>query len=75
MDRIVIEVEDRVARKWRDAAPEVKDQVGKDLGKKLDEILDGNRERDLDFNLKLARQEAASNGLTEEILQKLLNEE
>ena len=75
MDRIVIEVDDSLARKWRDAAPEVKDQVGKDFEKKLDEILHRYKQNDLDLNLKQARQEAASNGLTEEILQKLLNEE
>jgi hypothetical protein len=75
MDRIVIEVEDSVARKWRDAAPEVKDQVGRDLEKQLDEILRSKSKRDFDLNLKLAREEAASNGLTEELLQKLLNEE
>ena len=75
MDRIVIEVGDNVALRWRNATPEVKEEIGKDLEKQLDDILRIKNKTNFDMHLKLAREEAASNGLTEEILQKLLNEE
>lgn len=75
MERIVIEVDEETAKKWRDASPEIK----KRLEKKIEEILDK-----VSYEIKVARfealldkasDEAARNGLTEEMLEKLLNEE
>lgn len=75
MDRIVIEVEDGLARKWRNTSPKLKGEIGRDLEKQLYEILRDKKEANFELHLDQAREEAASNGLTEEILQKLLNEE
>ena len=75
MDRIVIEVEDSLARKWRNTPLEVKNDIGKSLEKQLGEILRDKRHANFDIHLEQTRNEAASNGLTEEILQRLLDEE
>ena len=75
MERIVIEVDEATAKKWEEASPEIK----KGLEKKIEELLDR-----VSYELKVAHfealldkgsDEAARNGLTEEILEKLLNEE
>ena len=75
MEQIVIEVNDATAKKWEEASPEIK----KGLEKKIEELLDR-----VSYELKVAHfealldkasDEAARNGLTEEILEKLLNEE
>ena len=51
MDRIVIEVGDNVARRWRNATPEVKEEIGKDLEKQLDDILRIKNEANFDMHL------------------------
>lgn len=75
MERIVIEVDEATAKKWRDASPKIKEG----LGKKIEDLLER-----ISYEIKVARfealldkasDEAARNGLTEEILEKLLNEE
>ena len=75
MERIVIEVDETTAKKWEDAPPEIK----KGLGKKIEDLLER-----VSYEIKIANfealldkasDEAARNGLTEEILEKLLNEE
>ena len=75
MDRILIEVEDSLARRWRNTSPKVRNEIGKSLEKQLDEILREKKEANFEVQLGLIREEAASNGLTDEILQKLLNDE
>ena len=75
MDRIVIEVEDSLARRWRNTSPKDRIEIGKSLEKQLDEILREKKETHFETQLSFVREEAASNGLTDEILQKLLNEE
>jgi hypothetical protein len=75
MERIVIEVDEATAKKWQESSPEIK----KGLGNKIEDLLErisyeikvANFEKLLDK----ASDEAAKNGLTEEILEKLLNEE
>ena len=75
MEWIVIEVDDAAAKKWQESSPEIK----KGLGKKIEDLLER-----ISYEIKVAHfealldkasDEAARNGLTEEILEKLLNEE
>ena len=75
MEQIVLEVDGATAKKWQEAPPEIK----KGLEKKIEDILEK-----VSYEIKVARfealldkasDEAARNGLTEEILEKLLNEE
>lgn len=75
MERIVIEVSDAKAKKWRNVSPKIKKYLEKSCAKQIDIVLQKVKEHDFETLLKKAREEAAHNGLTEEILQKLLDEE
>jgi ribosomal protein RSM22 (predicted rRNA methylase) len=75
MERIIIEVGEKTARKWRNVSPKIKSELEKSFEKQIDEISEKSKEADFEKLLKDVREEAAKNGLTEEILQKLLNEE
>lgn len=75
MERIVIEVADATAKKWRNVSPKIKTHLEKSFEKQIDDVLEKVKEHDFEMLLKKAREEAANNGLTEEALQQLLNEE
>lgn len=75
MERIVIEVNDTTAKKWQRISPEIKNSFEKSFEKQIDELSEKAKEINFEILLRKARQEAAKNGLTEEILQQLLNEE
>jgi len=75
MERIVIEVDDATAKKWRDASPKIKKGLGKKIEDLLERISYEIKVAHFDVLLDKASEEAAGNGLTEEILEKLLNEE
>ena len=74
MERIVIEVGDTTAKRWRNVSPKIKSELEKNFKKQIDEISQKSKEANFEKLLKEVREEAAKNGLTEEILQKLLNE-
>lgn len=74
MERIVIEVDEAAAKSWRKASPKVKSQLEKSFGKQIVILSQSDKEERFEELLKRAREEAARNGLTEEILEKLLNE-
>lgn len=74
MERIVIEVDDATAKKWRKASPKIKSKLKKSFEKQIDIISQSDKEARFEELLNKARKEAANNGLTEEILQQLLNE-
>jgi len=73
MDRIVIEVDDRLARKWRDAAPEVKQVVSQEIDQLLNTIFE-KRDGDLWSFLEQLRLKAEQKGFNEEVLEQILNE-
>ncbi len=75
MERIVIEVADATAKKWRDVSPKIKSQLEKSFETQIEIISQGIKEAEFKSLLDKVSEEAAKNGLTEEILQKLLNEE
>ncbi len=75
MERIVIEVNDTTAKKWQRISPEIKNTFEKSFEKQIDELSEKAKEINFEILLIKARKEAAKNGLTEEILQQLLNEE
>ena len=74
MERIVIKVEDATAKKWQNVSPEIKHYLEKNFEKQIDDILIKVKEHKFDMLLQKASDEAASNGLTEDILHQLLNE-
>jgi hypothetical protein len=75
MERIVLEVDDRTAKAWRNTSAKLRAQIGKNLELILTDSLSKAREVNFELLLQDARNEAAKNGLTEEILAALLNEE
>ncbi len=75
MERIIIDVDDATAKKWLDVPPKIKSRLEKSFEKQIEIISQSVRESQFEDLLKKAREEAEKNGLTEEILQQLLNEE
>ena len=75
MERIVIEVADATAKKWRSVPPKIKSQLEKSFEKQIEIISQGVKEDEFKSLLDKISDEAVKNGLTEEILQQLLNEE
>lgn len=75
MERIVLEVNEQTAKAWRNTSAKLRAQIGKNLELVLSDSLKKTKEANFELLLQDARKEAAKNGLTEEILTKLLNEE
>ena len=75
MERIVLEVDEATAKKWRKASPKIKNLLEKSFEKQIEIVSQSDKEAQFEELLKKAREETAKNGLTEEILQQLLNEE
>jgi ferritin len=74
MERIVLEVDDQVAKNWRFSSEKKRQEVNKTINKML-EIAFGQKEDD-DFIqfIKEVQDKAAERGLTEDILNDILNE-
>ena len=75
MERIVLEVDDQTAKAWRNTSAKLRSQIGKNIEQILNDSLNMAKEANFELLLQDARKEAAKNGLTEEILAKLLDEE
>ncbi len=75
MDRILLEVDDKTAKAWRNTSIKLRKLIETNLEQLINESLIKSREANSELLLQDARREAAANGLTEEILEKLLNEE
>lgn len=75
MERIVLEVDNATAKKWQEASPEIKNQLEKNIEKQIEILSRGVKEDEFFALLDKISDEAVKNGLTEEILEKLLNEE
>lgn len=74
MDRIILEVDDRSAKKWMYASPAKKEQLSKSIEKLIDQSLSANDDDFWKFVDKISLK-AESNGLTEDELYLLLNDE
>ncbi|MBC7400475.1 MAG: hypothetical protein H7289_11060 [Mucilaginibacter sp.] len=75
MERIVLEVDDTVAKAWRNTSAKLRAQIGQSLGQALTDSLNKNKELNFELLLQDVRAEAAKYGLTEQILARLLDEE
>ena len=75
MERIVIEVDEATAEKWRKASPAIKKGLERKIEDLLEKVSYEIKVAHFEALLDKASDEAARNGLTEEILEKLLNEE
>ncbi|MDB5153607.1 MAG: hypothetical protein JWR54_2358 [Mucilaginibacter sp.] len=74
MDRIVVEVDDISAKKWRSASKEKKSQLNNAINSILRKAFDKTEDDFWKFLDKIGKK-AEANGLTEDQLNKLLNEE
>ena len=75
MERIVIEVDDATAKKWQEVSPKIKEQLEKNIERQIEILYRGVQEDEFFTMLDKISDEAVKNGLTEEMLEKLLNEE
>ncbi len=74
MERIVIEVSSNVARAWRKAPENKRKQLGNEVSVRIGkELLKGSKEEYLSFIGEL-QQTMKERGLTQEILDDILNE-
>jgi hypothetical protein len=72
MERIVLEVDDQIAKAWRNTSAKLREQIGKNLELVLNDSLNKSKETNFELLLQEIRIEASKNGLTPEILQLLL---
>jgi hypothetical protein len=75
MERIILEVDDKVAKAWRTASAKLKQEIGGLMNKQIATIIDRKEEKDIIPFLKELRQEMAEKGLTQEILNDILKDE
>ncbi|MCF2504380.1 hypothetical protein L0663_13390 [Dyadobacter sp. CY107] len=73
MDRIVIEVEDGIARKWRNTDPKFRQEISQKLDQVLSVIFEKKTEDIWPFleNLRIKSEER---GFNDDILEQILNE-
>ncbi len=75
MESIVIGVDEATAKKWQDVSPEIKKGLGQKIESLLERVSYEIKVANFEALLDRASDEAARNGLTEEILERMLNEE
>jgi hypothetical protein len=75
MEWIVIEVNEGTAKKWKNASVKIRGQLEKNIEKQIDILSRGVKEGEFFVLLDKISDEAVKNGPTEEILEKLPNEE
>ena len=74
MDRIVIEVDDATARRWRNILPSTKERISKKLDGLLGAILEKEDDEIWPF-LEKVRREAEAKGFNDDIMNQILSEE
>ncbi len=74
-ERIVLEVDGNTAKAWRNSPPDFKLQVEKEINFQLKRRLKEVQLAEFKKTVDQVRDEASKNGLTEEILNQILNEE
>lgn len=75
MERIVIEVSSNVARAWRKASVDKRKRLGNEVSVRIGkELLKGSKEEYLRYISEL-QQTMKERGLTQEILNEILNED
>jgi len=75
MERIVIEVSPNVARAWRNASAEKRKKMGNELGIRMGkELLKNSKDEYLQYIDELQKT-MKDRGLTQEILDEILNED
>lgn len=75
MDRIILEVDSKIAKVWREAPSQFREGLEKDIELLLYERIREAEKDDFKKTLNDMRTNAAVNGLTQDILEKLLRED
>lgn len=75
MEKININVSDELAEKWAKTSSVQKAKIEKFLEASVSDLLFKINQKNFDELLEKAREEAERNGLSEEILEKILNED
>lgn len=75
MERIVIEVDEATGKKWGLAPAKFKKEIAEGISESISKFLDDARKENFLAYFDDIGERVAERGLTEEILQKMLNEE
>ncbi len=75
MEQIVLTVDASTAKKWQNASAEVRERLEKNIEEQINILSRCEKADDFFALLDKISDQAVKNGLTEEILEKLLNEE
>lgn len=75
MERIVIQVADDTAKRWRTASPELRESIEQEMDIRMAKKLMANSKEEFQKFLDEIRRKVKERGLTEEILQDILNED
>ncbi|RKR81353.1 hypothetical protein BDD43_1498 [Mucilaginibacter gracilis] len=73
MERIVLEVDDNIARNWRYASEQKKLQVTATVNNLLKKAFEQKNDADFILFVKEVQNKAAERGLTEDLLNDILN--
>lgn len=75
MESITIKVAEKTAKEWEKASPKLRSHLEKSFEEQIERLVYQSRSAKFDILLNKIRDEAEANGLTEEILQEILNED
>jgi hypothetical protein len=75
MEKIVLEVDDKVAKAWCTASVKLKQEIGNLMNKQIATIIDKKEEKNIIQFLNELREEMAARGLTQDILDDILKDE
>ncbi len=75
METITIKVAEKTAREWEKASPELRSHLEKQLDNQIDDLIYRSKVAKFEKSLDEISAEAKANGLTEEILREILNED
>jgi len=74
MERIILEVDDQVAKNWRYSSEKKRQEVNSTINKLLEIAFARKQDDDFIGFIKEVQNKAAERGLTEDILNDILNE-
>lgn len=74
MERIVLEVDEATAKKWRSASSRLRMEVSRIIDTQISAIIDKKEDKDIIQYLDELRKEMAKKGLTQEILDEILKD-